>query len=160
MIFMAEHPIQGMMDSAMGNLKSMVDVNTIIGEPVNAPDGTVIIPVSTVGFGFGVGGSEFGAKKGSQTEGGNMFGGGCGGGVSIKPTAFLVVGNGTVRLLPIGGGNSPVDKIIDLVPEMVNKVNNAFADMSQKRKEKKEEAKAESNKEEDAQVVNIVDIDV
>lgn len=123
---MAEHPIQGLMDTAMSNIKSMVDVNTIVGEPVTTPDGTVIIPISTVSFGFGAGGTQFAAKQDSVTPDNPMFGGGCGGGANVKPIAFLVVGGGNVKLLPISNKSTPVDKIIDLVPEVVDKMNGAL----------------------------------
>ena len=85
---MADHPIQGLMTTAMENLKEMIDVNTIIGEPVETPDGGVILTVSKVGFGFAMGGSEF---SGSSSSDELPFGGGSGGGVSITPIAFLVV---------------------------------------------------------------------
>lgn len=124
---MAEHPIQGLMDTAMSNIKSMVDVNTIVGDPVTTPDGTVIIPISTVSFGFGAGGSQFAAKKDAVTPQNPMFGGGCGGGANVKPIAFLVVGGGNIKLLPITDKVTTADKIIDLVPEMVDKVNNTLS---------------------------------
>lgn len=139
---MAEHPIEGLMDTAMSNIKSMVDVNTIVGDSVTTPDGTVIIPISTVSFGFGAGGTQFAAKSESVTPQNPMFGGGCGGGANVKPIAFLVVGNGNVRLLPISDKVTPVDKIIDLMPDMIDKVNNAFTgavDKIAKRKDKKTE---------------------
>lgn len=142
--------LEKFMDTTLKNLKSMVDVNTVIGDAVTAPDGTVIIPVSTVGFGFGAGGSDFVTGKTEVC----CFGGGSGGGVSIKPTAFLIVGNGTIRLLPVAESSSSVDKIIDLVPEMIQKVNNAFSDRAEKHKKKKEEAS-----EEEVQTVNVIDLD-
>lgn len=129
---MAEHPIQGLMDTAMSNIKSMVDVNTIVGEPVTTPDGTVIIPISTVSFGFGAGGTQFAAKQDTVTPDNPMFGGGCGGGANVKPIAFLVVGGGNVRLLPISNKSTPVDKIIDMVPEVVDKVNGALSSAVEK----------------------------
>ena len=132
---MAEHPIQGLMDTAMSNIKAMVDVNTIVGTPVTTPDNSVIIPISTVSFGFGAGGSEFAPKKGSVTEGAQnpMFGGGAGSGANIKPVAFLVVSGGNVRLLPITDSSSPIDKIIDLVPELVDKVNDALSGLKKEK---------------------------
>ncbi len=135
---MAEHPLQGIMDTAMSNIKAMVDVNTIIGNAVTTPDNTVIIPISTVSFGFGAGGSEVQGKKPNIVDGKTdpLFGGGAGGGANIKPVAFLVVGNGNVRLLPITSTSSPVDKLIDLMPEMVDKVNNAISSMVKKKDEK------------------------
>ncbi|MEG2669243.1 MAG: GerW family sporulation protein, partial [Oscillospiraceae bacterium] len=100
-----KHPIEGIMYTAMQGLKDMIDVNTIVGEAVTTPDGSVIIPISKVAVGFGVGGSEFeNAKnlKASATEApDNMFGGGTGGGISLSPVAFLVVGGGQIRLIPV-----------------------------------------------------------
>lgn len=141
---MSNHPIEGLMDTAMSNIKSMIDVNTVVGSPVSTPDGTLIIPVSTVSFGFGAGGSEFEAKGKSVSvanDGQVMFGGGCGGGANVKPIAFLVVGNGTIKLLPVTPETSPVNKIIDMVPEAIEKVNCVVSDFSKKREQKKQEAK-------------------
>lgn len=135
------HPIEGLMDTAMSNIKSMVDVNTVVGTPVTTPDGTIIIPVSTVSFGFGAGGSEFSSgKKNLAPEDNTMFGGGCGGGANVKPIAFLVVGNGQMKLLPVTPENSPVNKIIDMIPDVVSKVNSVIADIADK-KIKKDKAK-------------------
>lgn len=139
---MAEHPIEGLMETAMRNIKAMVDVNTIVGDAVTTPDGTVIIPISTVSFGFGAGGSEFAAKKNSVTEGAQepLFGGGAGSGANIKPVAFMVVSGGNVRLMPISDSSTPVEKIIDLVPEMIDKVNNVISGIKKdKSKDKTEE---------------------
>jgi len=126
---MAEHPIQGLMQTAMENLKSMVDVNTIIGDPVETPDGSVILPISRVGFGFAAGGSEFKseAKSGnngsdSSSSGELPFGGGAGGGVSITPIGFLVVGHGTIKILSTDGSNQIYDKLIDLAPTVMDRI--------------------------------------
>ncbi len=128
---MTEHPIQGLMKTAMENLKEMVDVNTIVGEPVETPDGSVILPISKVGFGFAAGGSEFGnaSQNGvsvNQDEGNNKdklpFGGGSGGGVSITPVAFLVVGHTGVRLLSLEGTSHLYDRIIESAPQMMEKL--------------------------------------
>lgn len=155
---MADHPIQGLMDTAMSNIKSMVDVNTIVGDPVTTPDGTVIIPISTVSFGFGAGGTQFAAKADTVTPQNPMFGGGCGGGANVKPIAFLVVGGGNVRLLPISNNVTSADKIIDMVPDVIDKMNGALSSavekFSQKREKKKEE-KAESK--DKAQYVDIAE---
>ena len=118
------HPIQGLMESSMKNIKEMIDVNTIIGEAVQTPDGTTIIPVSKVAFGFGAGGSDIPVKTGNAA-GETPFGGGSGAGVSIKPVGFLVVGANQIKLLPIdAAGSSPVDKLFEFIPQMVDKVNN------------------------------------
>ncbi len=129
---MAEHPIQGLMDTALKNIKSMIDVNTIVGTPVTAPDGTVIIPISKVGFGFAAGGSEFGNPLQKEDGPKSNFGGGSGAGVSISPVAFLVVGNGAVRLLSLSENSSAVERIIDMVPEIMTKVTDAFAKKEEK----------------------------
>ncbi len=130
---MNEHPINGLMENAMNHLKTMIDVNTIVGEPVTTPDGTIIIPVSKVGFGFATGGSDF-AQKANQDA--CLFGGGSGAGVSISPIAFLVVGKDQVRLLPITNSVGTADKIIDAIPGMVDKVNG----MIKSHKDKKEKS--------------------
>ena len=117
------HPIEGLMDSVLKNIKTMVDVNTIIGEPIHADDGVVIIPVSRVAYGFGTGGSNFGDAKVPADK--QSFGGGAGGGITISPVAFLVVSNGNVRMITVSQ-SSPLDKIIDLAPEIIDKVLKKF----------------------------------
>lgn len=148
---MAEHPIEGLMDTAMSSIKSMIDVNTIVGDPVTTPDGTVIIPISTVSFGFGAGGSEFGGKKKSITQDENtpMFGGGCGGGANVKPVAFMIVGNGNIKLLPANPDPTPGDRLTALIPEIFDKVNCVISSVSDKMAKKKKE---KSEKEEDKKV--------
>lgn len=112
------------MMTAMSSLESMVDVNTIVGDMVTSPDGTVIIPVSKVCFGFAAGGSEFNTNKlNKYTD--NMklpFGGGSGAGVNISPVAFLTVKDGQVKLLNVNGTTS-VDKLVDMIPDVINKVD-------------------------------------
>jgi sporulation protein YtfJ len=121
------------MTTAMQSIKDMVDVNTIVGDAVQAPDGTVIIPISRVAFGFAAGGGEYSAYNGKEEEerendqvGGKFpFAGGSGAGVSINPVAFMVVGQDQIKLLPVNV-NSSVDKILDLLPDLVNKANEAI----------------------------------
>lgn len=102
----------------------MIDVNTIIGEAVTTVDGTLIIPVSKVTFGFAAGGSEFNTNKlNKYSESAKLpFGGGSGGGVSISPMAFLVVKDGYTNLLTLNN-TTPIDKLIELIPDLMNKVN-------------------------------------
>lgn len=126
-------PIQGLMAEALGNLKQMIDVNTIVGDPMTTPDGTTVIPVSRVACGFGAGGSEFSTKPSDKKADGLMFGGGCGGGVSVNPVAFLVVKNDSIRLLPVSDAISTVDRIVDMVPEVLNKFNNFITDIKDKK---------------------------
>lgn len=124
---MAEHPIEGLMKTAMENIKEMVDVNTVVGDPVESPDGTVIIPISRVSCGFAAGGGEFEAVvgDGKTQEQSPFFGGGSGGGVSVQPVGFLVVGNGSVRLLPVDN-NAIADRIIDMAPQLISQIQSMF----------------------------------
>ncbi|MBM7648818.1 sporulation protein YtfJ [Bacillus ectoiniformans] len=127
---MSEHPIQGLMSTAMENLKDMIDVNTIIGDPVETPDGSVIMTVSRVGFGFAAGGSEFSIESesgngGTQKEK-SPFGGGSGGGVSITPIAFLIVNQHGVRMLHLDENTHLLDKILDMAPGVVDKIQGMF----------------------------------
>lgn len=122
-----EHPIKGLMTTAMENLKEMIDVNTIIGDPVETPDGGVILTVSKVGFGFAMGGSEF--SPGSKSEGDFddessdlPFGGGSGGGVSITPIAFLVVNSHGVNMLHLEQNTHLFEKMMDMAPAAIEKV--------------------------------------
>ncbi len=137
------HPIEGLMSTAMGKIKEMVDVNTIVGTPVESPDGSVIIPISRVAFGFAAGGSDFGKKNEAEV----MFGGGAGGGVTISPVGFVVVGQGQIKMLPVHGSSAPVDRILDMVPGIVDKINFAIANRAEKKenaKKKKEPVKVEA----------------
>ena len=121
---MSEHPIENLMTTAMKSLENMIDVNTIIGDVVTASDGTVIIPVSKVSFGFAAGGSEFNTNKLNKfSEVSKLpFGGGSGAGVNISPMAFLIIKNGNTNLLTLNNTN-PLDKLVDLMPDVINKIN-------------------------------------
>ncbi|MCL6626224.1 GerW family sporulation protein [Alicyclobacillus shizuokensis] len=122
-----EHPIQGLMQTAMSSIREMVDVNTIIGDPIEAPDGTVILPVSRVGFGFAAGGSEFGSSgRDASTTQEHPFGGGSGGGVSITPIGFLIVHGEHVRLLSADHENQLYDRLIDMAPQVMEKIQHLF----------------------------------
>jgi len=118
-----EHPIQGLMTTAMESIKGMVDVNTIIGDAVETPDGSVIIPISRVTFGFAAGGGDYavdqGGMKGSDGKEQPPFAGGSGAGVSVQPVGFLVVGQGQIRLLPVGG-KAVYDRLIDIAPQILD----------------------------------------
>ena len=127
---MANYPIEGLMNSAMNSIKEMIDVNTIIGDPIETSNNIIIIPVSKVNFGFAAGGSEFKVKgmsdkkeKDSEENEENVrlpFGGGSGAGVSISPIAFIVVQPTGVKLLPVTHASS-LDKLLDLVPDLIEK---------------------------------------
>ena len=135
-----QHPIQGLMYTAMQSIRDMIDVNTIVGDPVESPDGTVIIPISKVGLGFGVGGSDYASKNTKQSDtNDNLFGGGAGGGVSITPVAFMVVGKGQIRLMPVNPENNIYDRILDMIPVAIDKIAE-LKDNFMAKKEAKNEA--------------------
>ncbi len=115
---MGEHPINNLMGTVMENIKGMIDVNTIIGDPVETSNGTMIIPISKVGFGFAAGGSDIPSGQGAQA-----FGGGSGAGVSISPIGFLVVTPEQIKLIPVSSNNTPLDKLVDYIPVAFEKVN-------------------------------------
>lgn len=118
-----KHPIQGLMKTAMENLKEMTDVNTIVGDPVETPDGSVILTVSKVGFGFAAGGSEFKSGSPSGEHSGKLpFGGGSGGGVSITPIAFLVVGATGIQTIHLDNSTHLYEKLINIAPQAVEKI--------------------------------------
>ncbi len=126
------------MANAMEKIKQMVDVNTIIGKPMDFPDGTHIIPISKVSFGFGSGGSDIPSK--SEKE---LFGGGTGAGVSIQPLAFIVVkADGDVKLLQMSVNASKENAIINAVPDVIDKISDMFSkDKKDKKKENIDENK-------------------
>ena len=128
---MEEHPIEGLMITAMNSIQDMVDVNTIIGEPIETSNNVVVIPISKVTFGFAAGGSEFKGEtideytkkeKEEEIQYRLPFGGGSGAGVNISPEAFLIIQEGQVKLLPVNHV-SAVDKLIDYVPDLLDKIN-------------------------------------
>ena len=149
---MDEHPIEGLMLTAMNSIQDMVDVNTIIGEPIEAKNGTLIVPISKVSFGFAAGGSEFKGgvveeyskkDKNEEISYRNPFGGGSGAGVNISPIGFLCVGsdvNNGIRFIPVEH-DCAVDKLLDYIPDIIEKASKMF----EKKQEKKEENKDESN---------------
>ena len=113
-----------MLENTIAKIREMVDVNSDIGTPITTPDGVTIIPVSKVSVGFGGGGSDFVNKTGAE----NAFGGGAGGGVKINPIAFLVVKEGSVRMIPVATpANTTADRIVEMVPDTLDKIA-AFLD--------------------------------
>ena len=103
---------------ALKNLKTLVDADTVIGNPITTPDGTMIIPVSKVSFGFATGGSDLASKSPKD-----VFGGGSGGGVTIQPLCFLVVKNGDVKILHINSNNSTGSQALNMIPDVIDKIS-------------------------------------
>ena len=132
---MAEHPIQNLMNLTMEKVCQMADSNAIIGKPITTEDGTTILPVSKVSFGFASGGTDFDGKNAANKE---LFGGGSGAGVNIQPVAFLVIKDGCVRTIQLSNGSNSVDRALTMLPELVDKVS-----LLLKKDEKAAEPKAE-----------------
>ena len=140
---MSEHPIEGLMITAMNSIKDMVDVNTIIGEPIETSNNIVIIPISKVSFGFAAGGSEFKGEtideytkkdKEEEIQYRLPFGGGSGAGVTINPIAFLVIQPNNVKLMPVNHTSS-IDKLLDYMPDLIEKTNSMMNRCIQNKKE-------------------------
>ena len=151
---MSEHPIEGLMETAMNSIEGMVDVNTIIGEPIETSNNMMIIPISKVCFGFAAGGSEFSGEtideykkkdKEEQVQYRLPFGGGSGAGVSIIPVAFLVVCNDSIKLMPISH-ISTVDKLMDYVPDVIEKAQKILDKKMSKQKEQNAEDEKSTDK--------------
>ena len=124
---MDKHPIGDLMEATLTKIREMVDVNTIVGQQITTVDGVTLIPISKVSFGFASGGSDF-ATKGQQSSQPNCFGGGSGAGVNISPVAFLVVKDGNVRILNVmPPANSTVDRVVEMMPEIIDKISGAKA---------------------------------
>ncbi len=131
---MSENKVNNLMGVTMDKIKEMVDVNTVIGDPITTPDGATVLPVSRVSYGFASGGSDLPSK--SQPAAG-LFGGGSGAGITIVPIAFLVISNGNVRILQIEPYMGPVDRALEKLPELADKLTALF------RKDKEEPAEPE-----------------
>lgn len=116
---MSNHPIENLMKTAMESIREMVDINTVVGDPVETPEGTIIIPISRVSTGFAAGGGEFEASGGGKEEASLPFAGGSGAGVSVKPVGFLVSSGKEVRLLSVEG-TGVLDHLIDAAPRLLN----------------------------------------
>lgn len=159
---MSEHPIEGLMVTAMNSIQDMIDVNTIIGEPIETSNNVVIIPISKVSFGFAAGGSEFKGEtvdeyskkdKEEEIQYRLPFGGGSGAGVTINPIAFLVIQPNNVKLMPINHSSS-LDKLLDYIPDILEKTNNMMNRCIQNKKEKTSKILKEMQKKEQKQSKN------
>ncbi|EOD01084.1 GerW family sporulation protein [Caldisalinibacter kiritimatiensis] len=141
---MSNHPIEGLMKTAMESIKEMVDVNTIVGDAVESPDGSVIIPISRVSFGFAAGGGEYGVNNGdTRREEYDVkkvpFGGGSGAGVSVQPVAFMVVGNGQVKLLSVEQSANILSNLFELIPKLTNSLQSNMDDKNKHKNNKHSE---------------------
>ena len=111
--------LPNMLENTIQKIREMVDVNSVIGEPIHTPDGVTIIPVSRVSVGFGGGGSDFNGKSDRE----NPFGGGVGGGVKVSPICFLIVKDGNVRMMAVPEpASSTADRIVEMLPDTLDKL--------------------------------------
>ncbi len=123
--------LPNMLENTIAKIREMVDVNSVVGEPITTADGVTIIPISKVSVGFGGGGSDFVSRNVNKQE--NPFGGGAGGGVKVTPIAFLIVKDGSVRMLPVTApANTTADRLVEMVPDVLDKVS-AFIDSHTKK---------------------------
>ena len=115
--------LPNMLENTITKIREMVDVNSVVGDPIVTADGVTIIPISKVSVGFGGGGSDFVSRNANKHE--NPFGGGAGGGVKVTPIAFLIVKEGSVRMLPVAApANTTADRVVEMVPDVLDKVAN------------------------------------
>jgi sporulation protein YtfJ len=126
---MSDHPIEGLIGASLAKIKEMVDVETIVGDPITTADGITIIPISKVSFGFASGGSDISSKSAKD-----LFAGGSGAGVTISPIAFIVITNGDVKLLQMSMGANTTNAALNMIPDIIDKITAIV-----KNKEKKDE---------------------
>ena len=159
---MSEHPIEGLMATAMNSIKDMIDVNTIVGKPIETSNNIVIIPISKVSFGFGAGGSEFKGEtideykkveKEEQIQYRLPFGGGSGAAVTINPIAFLVIESNNVKLMPVNHSSS-IDRLLDYMPDLIEKTNCMMNKIVNNKKEETEKILKEMQKKSNSEVNN------
>ena len=125
--------LPNMLENTIAKIREMVDVNSVIGTPITTPDGVTIIPVSKVSVGFGGAGSDYVSKNMNKHE--NPFGGGAGGGMKIVPIGFLIVKEGSVRMLPVAApANTSTDRLVEQIPDTLDKIV-SFIDSHIKKKE-------------------------
>ena len=115
--------LPNMLDSTIAKIREMVNVNSVVGDPITTADGVTIIPISKISVGLGGGGSDF-AVKTTQSD---AFGGGVGGGVKVTPIAFLVIKEGSIRMIPVAvPANSTADRIVELIPDTLDRITSLF----------------------------------
>lgn len=136
------HPIENMLKTTMEEIRDMIDVNTIVGDAVHTQDGTVIMPISKVSFGFVAGGGEYGeggsTRQPDSDSTDNPFAGGGSAAISLNPMAFLVVKNEDVRLLPMHY-NSTVDRLVEMIPQAVSNMKKKMGSQNGKGETQKQQ---------------------
>ncbi len=126
--------LPNMLEKTIAKIKEMVDANSVMGQPITTPDGVTIIPVSKISVGMGGGGSDFVSKNVNRQE--NPFGGGAGGGVKVTPIAFLVIKDGSVRMLPVAApANTTADRVVEMVPDVLDRITSFIDSRTEKKGE-------------------------
>ena len=126
--------LPNMLENTISKIREMVDVNSVVGNPITTPDGVTILPISKVSIGLGGGGSDFESKNPNKQD--NPFGGGVGAGIKVTPIAFLIVKDGNVRMLPVAApASTTADRIVELVPDTLDKIAAVVVSRSQKKEE-------------------------
>ena len=129
----SENKLQEVVQSTLAQIRNMIDANTVIGTPVETKSGTTIIPISKISIGLGGGGSDFVSKNVNRQE--NPFGGGVGAGAKVTPVAFLIIKDGTVRMLPVATpANTTTDRLVEMIPETLERIT-SFIDSKTKKTE-------------------------
>ncbi len=149
---MKEQSAAGILESTIEKVKNLVNVSTIIGEPMKVDESLTIIPVSKVTYGFASGGSDFPSKNNKE-----IFGGGGGAGVTITPVAFLVISDGEVTLKHITAYDNAAERVVNLVPEMFDKVTSV---VNKAKKEKEKAAKPQEQEQEQLQTPTVVEAEI
>ena len=124
---MKEQSASGILGTSIEKIKDLVDVSTIIGDPIKISETLQIIPVSKVTYGFASGGTDFPSKNNQE-----LFGGGGGAGITISPVAFLVVNNGSVSVKYINAAEGSVERVIGMVPDLVDKATDVISQLKNK----------------------------
>lgn len=119
---MAEKPVQEIMAASLEKIRDLVDSNTVIGSPIHTQDGTTILPISKISFGFVSGGTDFATK--TQKD---LFGGAASAGGSVTPVGFLVIKEGSVKLMQLAEGGATVDRLINMMPEVIDRIEGFVA---------------------------------
>ena len=115
--------LPNMLENTITKIREMVDANSVVGTPITTADGVTILPISKISIGLGGGGSDFVSKNANNGE--NPFGGGVGAGVKVSPVAFLIIKEGSVRMLPVAApANTTADRIVEMVPDTLDKIAN------------------------------------
>ena len=125
---MAEKPVQEIMASSLEKIRDLVDSNTVIGSPIHTQDGTTILPISKISFGFVSGGTDFATK--AQKD---LFGGAASAGGSVTPVGFLVIKEGSVKLMQLAEGGATIDRLINMMPEVLDRIEGFVASKTGKK---------------------------